>query len=180
MRTTRQKTGKTRETKNHDADTISATTPPGSMPRLPGDLIAASDRKAWDAAWAKLTPQEQRALLANWPAAWARPDQLPPDGDWTTWLMLGGRGAGKTRAGAEWVRALVLASSAKVGGEVERIALVGETLADVRDVMVHGELGLMSLDWGSGRKSAGSARSEGWSFRTARSRWRFRRRIRKV
>jgi len=43
---------------------------------------------------------------------WARDDQLPPDlaaggGPWTTWLMLGGRGASKTRAGAEWVRAII-------------------------------------------------------------------------
>ena len=64
--------------------------------------------------------------------------------------MLGGRGAGKTRAGAEWVRALVLSRSVEAGGAVERVALVGETIADVRDVMVHGQSGLLSLDWGSG------------------------------
>jgi phage terminase large subunit-like protein len=64
--------------------------------------------------------------------------------------MLGGRGAGKTRAGAEWLRALVLGRGGKHSA-AERIALVGETLADVRDVMVNGESGLLSLDWGKER-----------------------------
>jgi phage terminase large subunit-like protein len=68
-----------------------------------------------------------------------RPEQLPPPGDWSTWLYLGGRGAGKTRAGAEWVR-----SCAEAAG-IPRIALVGPTAADVRDVMVEGESGLMSI-----------------------------------
>jgi phage terminase large subunit-like protein len=78
----------------------------------------------------------------------ARDDQLPPAGDWTTWLFIGGRGAGKTRAGAEWVRALVLGRTVEPGEPVERIALVGETMADVRDVMVNGESGLARVDWG--------------------------------
>src|SRR6185503_15178154 len=61
------------------------------------------------------------------------------------------RGAGKTRAGAEWVRELVLSKSLEeAGGSATRLALVGETIADVRDVMVHGQSGLMSLDWGKG------------------------------
>lgn len=66
--------------------------------------------------------------------------------------MLGGRGAGKTRAGAEWVREVVLSRGVKEGEAIERIALVGETMADVRDVMVHGESGLMRLDWGRKEK----------------------------
>ena len=77
---------------------------------------------------------------------WARDDQLPPQhagggAPWTVWLMLGGRGAGKTRAGAEWVRALVQRARAAEA----RVALVGETLADVRDVMVKGESGLLAV-----------------------------------
>ncbi len=92
-----------------------------------------------------------RALLADWRKNWARDDQLQPAGDWTTWLILGGRGAGKTRAGAEWVRALVLGRIFEAGGAIERVALVGETIADVRDVMVLGESGLLSLDWGKTR-----------------------------
>jgi len=70
---------------------------------------------------------------------WARPEQLPPAGDWTTWLYMGGRGAGKTRAGAEWIRARVNAGHAK------RIALVAATLAEARDVMVEGESGLLAI-----------------------------------
>ena len=64
--------------------------------------------------------------------------------------MLGGRGAGKTRAGAEWVRGLVLGPHDDGEAPAGRIALIGETLADVRDVMVHGPSGLLSLDWGRG------------------------------
>jgi phage terminase large subunit-like protein len=63
--------------------------------------------------------------------------------------MLGGRGAGKTRAGAEWVRELVLSQALRPSDGELRIALVGETLADVRDVMVNGDSGLRRLDWGS-------------------------------
>jgi phage terminase large subunit-like protein len=76
---------------------------------------------------------------------WAREDQLPPDAAqggeaWTTWLMLGGRGAGKTRAGAEWVRQIV-----QDDGEAIRIALVGESLSDARSVMVEGVSGLLAV-----------------------------------
>jgi phage terminase large subunit-like protein len=70
---------------------------------------------------------------------WARHSQLPPEGDWTTWLILGGRGAGKTRAGAEWVRSEVRT------GRAGRVALVGETYADARDVMVEGTSGLCAI-----------------------------------
>jgi predicted phage terminase large subunit-like protein len=69
----------------------------------------------------------------------ARPEQLAPDGDWLTWLVLAGRGFGKTRAGAEWVQELVEA------GPPKRIALVGATAADVRDTMIEGESGILSI-----------------------------------
>lgn len=73
----------------------------------------------------------------------ARTDQLPPDGDWSTWLVLAGRGWGKTRTGAEWVR--YLAES----GRAHHIALVAPTAADARDVMVEGPSGIMRIapDW---------------------------------
>jgi phage terminase large subunit-like protein len=74
-----------------------------------------------------------------------REEQIPPDGDWTIWLFLGGRGAGKTRAGAEWVRGLALGLDGFSAKPVERIALVGETFADVRDVMIEGVSGILSL-----------------------------------
>jgi phage terminase large subunit-like protein len=64
-------------------------------------------------------------------------------GPWTTWLMLGGRGAGKTRTGAEWVRAMVHGIAPWTGRAHGRIALVGETVHDAREVMVEGESGLL-------------------------------------
>lgn len=69
----------------------------------------------------------------------ARPNQLAPDGDWRVWLLLAGRGYGKTRTGAEYVREQVEA------GNVRRIALVGPTAADVRDVMVEGPAGILAI-----------------------------------
>ncbi len=70
--------------------------------------------------------------------------QLPPEGDWTTWVILGGRGAGKTRAGAEWIRARVEGARPGDPGECSRVALVAETLDQARDVMVFGESGILS------------------------------------
>src|SRR4051812_14555960 len=64
-------------------------------------------------------------------------------GAWTTWLMLGGRGAGKTRSGAEWVRAMVHGIAPWTDRAHGRIALVGETVHDAREVMVEGESGLL-------------------------------------
>ncbi len=75
----------------------------------------------------------------------AREDQLPPEGDWTIWAYIGGRGCGKTRAGAEWVRALSFGDPAFTPEKVGRIALIGETFADVRDVMIEGPSGLLAL-----------------------------------
>ncbi|MBL8564748.1 MAG: DNA-packaging protein [Hyphomicrobiaceae bacterium] len=64
---------------------------------------------------------------------------------WRVWLILGGRGAGKTRAGAEWVRAKALGVSPIAGVPAARIALIGETLADVRRVMIEGQSGLLAV-----------------------------------
>ncbi|MEM1162178.1 MAG: terminase family protein, partial [Pseudomonadota bacterium] len=70
--------------------------------------------------------------------------QIAPDGDWHTWVILGGRGAGKTRAGAEWVRGRVEGPTPRAPGKCKHIALVGETLEQVRHVMVEGESGLLA------------------------------------
>ncbi len=102
-----------------------------SLGSLPPDQIAA--------ALAKLTDSEAEQLLHDWEFL-ARPDQLPPKGDWRTWLFLAGRGAGKTRSGAEWVRA-------KVKAGYERLALIAPTSADARDVMVEGTSGILSVSW---------------------------------
>ena len=66
-------------------------------------------------------------------------------GPWTTWLMLGGRGAGKTRLGAEWVRALVHGTTPYAEQRSLQIALVGETERDVREVMIDGPAGLLHI-----------------------------------
>jgi phage terminase large subunit-like protein len=81
------------------------------------------------------------ALSDDW-SAHARPEQLPPPGDWTIWLYLAGRGAGKTRSGVEWVRSQIEAG-------VSRLALIAPTAADCRDVLVEGESGILatSPDW---------------------------------
>ena len=75
---------------------------------------------------------------------WAMDHQLPPEGVWRAWVILGGRGAGKTRAGAEWVRAQVEGSKPLDPGRARRVALVGETFDQVRDVMVFGDSGIMA------------------------------------
>lgn len=95
-----------------------------------------------DQILAGLTADELLALEYDW-QFWARPNQLPPDGDWTVWMRMAGRGEGKTRSGAEWVRDQIEA------GNAQRVALVAPTAADARDVMVEGESGLLAIspDW---------------------------------
>lgn len=75
---------------------------------------------------------------------WALPHQLPPEGAWKTWVIMGGRGAGKTRAGAEWVRAQVEGALPEDAGRAKRVALVGETVDQVREVMIFGESGIIA------------------------------------
>ncbi len=81
------------------------------------------------------------ALENSWRAK-ARPEQVEPEGDWSIWLYLAGRGSGKTRAGAEWALEQIAAGK-------RRIALVAPTAGDARDVMVEGESGILacSPDW---------------------------------
>lgn len=97
---------------------------------------------------AALTDEEIAFLATDW-QVWARDDQLPPGPlvsrpRWRTWLILGGRGAGKTRAGAEWIRQVAL-GGAPGGTRDRRIALVGETLSEVRRVMIEGVSGLLAI-----------------------------------
>ena len=75
---------------------------------------------------------------------WAHQHQVAPEGDWKTWVILGGRGAGKTRAGAEWVRAQVEGATAEAPGKARKVALVAETLDQAREVMVFGESGILA------------------------------------
>ncbi len=76
---------------------------------------------------------------------WALPHQLPPEGNWRSWVVMGGRGAGKTRAGAEWVRSMVEGALPEDHGRARRIALVGETFDQVRDVMIFGDSGILAV-----------------------------------
>jgi phage terminase large subunit-like protein len=78
-----------------------------------------------------------------WPF-WARTEQLPPDGDWRLWVLNGGRGAGKTRAGAEAIRSGIEA------GQYQRVALIAPTLEAGRQVMIEGPSGVLAIcpPWG--------------------------------
>ena len=89
-------------------------------------------------AWARLTETEQHELAWHW-RLWAREQQLAPDGDWRIWLIMAGRGFGKTRAGAEWIREVAS------NDPDARIALVGASLGEARAVMIEGDSGLLSI-----------------------------------
>jgi phage terminase large subunit-like protein len=109
---------------------------------------------------------EMMARITNWTVPkmqaaqqwhfWERRDQVAPDNDWRVWLVMAGRGFGKTRMGAEWVRAL----AAKYPGA--RIALVGATITEARGVMVEGESGLLRLCAHDGVTWEPSLRSLRW------------------
>ena len=112
-------------------------------------LLPASSRGA---VLAPLAATEQLALLESWQAT-ARPAQLPPEGDWSVWLILAGRGFGKTRAGAEWITARARACPGC------RIALIGATAHDAQSVMLEGESGLLAVsgdsfrpEWQAGKR----------------------------
>ena len=90
-----------------------------------------------DALIRAMAPDAAAAFEYHWRYR-ARPEQLPPEGSWRVWLLMAGRGFGKTRCGAEWVRAEVKAGR-------RRIALVAPTAADARDVMVEGESGILAI-----------------------------------
>lgn len=116
-----------------------AVLPPGASML---ENLAAHDQRALGDWLGTLHGEQLRHLYAgSWDMA-ARAAQRPPEGDWRTWLILAGRGFGKTRAGAEWVMAQVR------GGLPIRIALVAGTLHEARSVMVDGESGLMAIAHG--------------------------------
>lgn len=147
---------------NPDGGRAVVTGDPGSLmaaagaerPTAAGDteLSAAAAEKTADLPSARLeqdlaTLIADRGLLASrrigrgWAIA-GREEQRPPPGDWTTWLVMGGRGSGKTRAGAEWVHGLALAAGPRTD---LRIALIAETLGDAREVMIDGASGIARI-----------------------------------
>ncbi|WP_106299118.1 phage tail protein [Marivita geojedonensis] len=113
--------------------------------RSGADLIASASVAEKDAFLSSLEEVDGALLALRYLFEfWAHPHQLPPEGDWRSWVILGGRGAGKTRAGAEWVRQVVEGSRPKDAGRARRLALVGETLDQVREVMIFGDSGIMA------------------------------------
>ena len=108
---------------------------PGLPIRRIGDILKLEpDKRA--RLIGNMTPRECAQIFYDW-TFWARPDQAPPPGDWIVWLILAGRGAGKTRAGAEAVR--LWSQSFPI------VNLIGPTADDVRDVMVLGESGILNI-----------------------------------
>lgn len=99
-------------------------------------LIDLPDAKS-DAFLDGLSEKERDLMEAHWPL-WARAEQMPPPPGWRTWLICAGRGFGKTRTGAEWVRRL-----AEEHDEA-RIAIVASSLVEARAVMVEGESGILA------------------------------------
>ena len=112
-------------------------------------MIRCADEASLLEALTSLSPDWLEDLLDDF-ELFAREDQLPPVSlpnghPWTTWLILGGRGAGKTRAGAEWVKGVALGRPPYASAPQSPIALVGETMADLREVMVEGVSGLRAI-----------------------------------
>ncbi len=83
----------------------------------------------------KLSAKDYEALEFDW-SFWGRRNQIEPAGNWSVWVILAGRGFGKTRSGAEWLRAQVCGSTPLGRSRCRHVALVAETAADARDVMV--------------------------------------------
>jgi phage terminase large subunit-like protein len=97
--------------------------------------IKPNERQAFLAG---LDTNQLRHLMYDW-QIWARHKQLPPEGEWVIWLIMAGRGFGKTRAGAEWIRSVAMAGTSAL------IALVGHTMDDVRHVMIEGQSGILNI-----------------------------------
>lgn len=105
----------------------------------PAEQLAALPKAERNTFIDSLSEPEAELLLHDWRGFLARPNQVAPEGDWDIWLLLAGRGFGKTRTGAEWVKEEV------DSGRARRIAFIAETAADGRDVMVEGESGILSI-----------------------------------
>lgn len=107
-------------------------------------MLASLPEKTREAELAKLSTEVRASLRWHWPF-WARPNQLEPEGPWRTWAAIAGRGFGKTRLGAEWVRKVVCGNTPLAAGRHRRIAVVAETAADARDVLVEGDSGILAV-----------------------------------
>ena len=111
--------------------------------RSGADWLASKTRSEQEAFLNSLSEEALLALPYLF-EFWALPHQMPPEGEWRTWVIMGGRGAGKTRAGSEWVRSEVEGSRPLEVGRSRRVALVGETIEQAREVMVFGDSGILA------------------------------------
>jgi phage terminase large subunit-like protein len=121
---------------------------PRSQPAPPNkslaEIIATLPADERSKVVGNISDEEAADLLWRW-QFWGRPNQHAPLGAWATWVILAGRGFGKTRAGSEWIRQMVCGDTPLTGGKARRIALIAETAADGRDVMVQGDSGLLAV-----------------------------------
>lgn len=121
-----------------------------SIERFPQESTASSEKRLNELKarkTARLAIEEKfgpEAAALIWEIN-AHEHQKEPSGDWTTWLILGGRGAGKTRAGAEWIRAVIAGEAANDNRQKPAIALVAETYADAREIMIEGPSGILAV-----------------------------------
>lgn len=116
----------------------------GALSEMPVEGLEGHDGRAgpgFPAVLSGFQPDLALQLSHEW-CFQGRREQQAPEGDWRNWLILGGRGSGKTRAGAEWVHGL--ATGHLLAGEL-RIALVAETLGDAREVMIDGVSGICRI-----------------------------------
>lgn len=116
--------------------------------------VSRLDTEAIRSAVAGFSPAQIASIANSW-EFWSREEQRPPDGDWTTWLFLGGRGTGKTRSGAEYVKDLALSYPGI------RMAMIAPTARDVRETMLYGVSGLMSLHWTNDTRPRHASTSKG-------------------
>lgn len=100
-----------------------------------------AERTAW---LESLSPEELELLESDW-QFWARPDQLAPPGDWRRWVILAGRGFGKTRSGSEWVKSIACGDTPLTGGKCKSIAIIAETAKDARQVIAEGPSGILAV-----------------------------------
>lgn len=108
------------------------------MRRL-ADIIRELSSRQKEEILKKLTDEEILALYYDWEGVWSRPSQVEPAGDWTYWLILAGRGWGKTKTAAEWIRKRVCTLESK------HIALVAPRASDIRDIMIEGPSGILNV-----------------------------------
>jgi phage terminase large subunit-like protein len=129
------------------------------MPPLPArraDYLLALPRPEFRALLTAMSERQRKALRTHW-QLWAHEGQLPPGSEWHSWLIMAGRGFGKTRAGAEWVRSVAEADP------TARIAMVAASLGEARSIMVEGQSGLLATSpWGKRPRFEPSRRLLTW------------------